>query len=106
MDMDGGGIAGPSHHAERLAEVVKRYPAVERIVCGHIHRSMQLKFGGTLLCTAPSTTTAIALRLEPDAAPASHVEPPAFLLHQWRPGTGLITHHVPIGAFPGPYPFA
>lgn len=90
----------------RLAEVVSRHPQVERIVCGHVHRFMQLRFGGTMLCTAPSTTTAIALQLRPDAEPASHVEPPAFLLHHWRAGIGLVTHFMPIGAFPGPYRFA
>ena len=89
-----------------LASVVARHPQVERILCGHVHRVMQLRFGGTVLCTAPSTTTAIALQLKPDARPASHIEPPAMLLHHWRPGTGLVTHFVPIGTFPGPYPFA
>jgi hypothetical protein len=29
-----------------------------------------------------------------------------MLLHHWREGTGLVTHFVPIGTFPGPYPFA
>jgi 3',5'-cyclic AMP phosphodiesterase CpdA len=90
----------------RLAEVVTRHPQVERIVCGHVHRFMQVRFGGTMLGTAPSTTTAIALRLRPEAKPASHVEPPALLLHHWQAGVGLITHFVPIGMFPGPYPFA
>jgi 3',5'-cyclic-AMP phosphodiesterase len=91
---------------DRLAAVIARYPAVERIVCGHIHRFMQVRFGGTMLCTAPSTTTAIALRLDPDAVPASYVEPPALLLHRWSADTGLITHLVPIGSFRGPLPFA
>ncbi len=95
-----------SANGARLAEVVARHPSVERIVCGHVHRFMQLRFGGTMLCTAPSTTTAIALRLRRDARPASYVEPPALLLHHWRPEAGLITHFVPIGNFPGPYPFA
>ncbi len=90
----------------RLAEVVARYPAVERIACGHVHRFMALRFAGTLLCTAPSTATSIALRFRPDAAPASYVEPPGFLLHRWSPGTGLVTHLVPVGSFPGPLPFA
>jgi 3',5'-cyclic AMP phosphodiesterase CpdA len=89
-----------------LASVVARHPQVERILCGHVHRVMQLRFGGTVLCTAPSTTTAIALQLKPDARPASHIEPPAMLLHHWRPETALVTHFVPIGTFPGPYPFA
>jgi Icc protein len=91
---------------EGLAALIRRFPNVERITCGHVHRFMQLRFGGTALCTAPSTTTAIALQLSPDATPASYIEPPAFLLHHWHPGTGLITHHCPIGTFPGPYPFA
>jgi 3',5'-cyclic-AMP phosphodiesterase len=91
---------------DRLAAVVARHPAVERIVCGHVHRHMQLRFAGTLLCTAPSTTTAIALRPYPSAQPASFIEPPGFLLHHWKPGTGLLTHHIPIGTFPGPFPFA
>jgi Icc protein len=93
-------------NGERLAHVVARHPAVERIVCGHVHRFMQLRFGGTVLCTAPSTTTAIALRLKADAKPASHVEPPACLLHHWRPEVGLVTHLNLIGSFPGPYAFA
>jgi 3',5'-cyclic AMP phosphodiesterase CpdA len=90
----------------RLADVVARFPAVERILCGHIHRFMQLRFGGTMLCTAPSTATAIALRLRPDATGASYIEPPALLLHRWAANTGLVTHLVPIGSFPGPFPFA
>jgi 3',5'-cyclic-AMP phosphodiesterase len=90
----------------RLAEVVARFPAVERILCGHVHRFMLVRFAGTMLCTAPSTTTAIALRLQADAKPASYIEPPGFLLHHWTEETGLVTHLVPIGDFPGPYPFA
>lgn len=91
--------------AERLAAVVSSHPQIERVLCGHVHRFMLTRFAGTVLATAPSTTTAIALRLNPDAEPASFVEPPALLLHHWRPATGLVTHYVPIGHFPGPMPF-
>jgi Icc protein len=91
---------------ERLARVLERHRQVERVVCGHVHRLMQVRFGGTMLCTAPSTTTSIDLQLRPEAKPASHVEPPAILLHHWSRPAGLITHFVPIGSFPGPYPFA
>ncbi|WP_422035473.1 phosphodiesterase [Reyranella sp.] len=90
----------------RFAAVIARHPQVERILCGHVHRVMQMRFGGTVLCTAPSTTTAIALQLRADARPASYIEPPAMLLHHWRVGRGLVSHVVPIGTFPGPYPFA
>ncbi len=79
----------------RLAQIVARYPA------GRAHRlrpyapfdAGEVRWHG--LCTAPSTTTTIALRLEGEDQEASYLEPPAMLLHQWRPGTGLITHHHP-----------
>lgn len=88
-----------------LAEVVARYPNVDRVLCGHVHRAMQRRFAGTIACSAPSTTTTIALQLSADAKPASFHEPPGYLLHHWRDGA-LITHHVLVGDFPGPYPFA
>lgn len=91
---------------DRLAGIVARFPAIERILCGHVHRTMQMRFAGALLCTAPSTGTAIALRPMAGAAPASFLEPPGFLLHHWRPDVGILTHLVPVGDFPGPFPFA
>ncbi len=84
---------------ERLAALVSRYPAVAAVLCGHVHRLMQVRFGGTVAMTAPSTASAIALKLEPGAAPASLLEPPGFLLHHWREGQGLVTHLVPIGDY-------
>lgn len=92
--------------ADRLTACIAKAPGVERVLCGHVHRLMQTRFGGTLLCTAPSTTTAIALRIDPMAEPASFLEPPGLLLHDWRDPYGLLTHYLPIGEFPGPYPFA
>jgi Icc protein len=93
-------------NGKRLETVIRRFSAIERIVCGHVHRHMQLRFAGTVVCTAPSTTTTIDLRLSPSARPASYHEPGAFLLHHWKPDTGLITHHGVIGRYPGPFPFA
>jgi hypothetical protein len=79
---------------------------VQRVLCGHVHRQMQQVFGSTLLCSAPSTATSIALRPCADADPASFLEPPGFLLHHWRDQGGMLTHSVPIGDFSGPFPFA
>jgi hypothetical protein len=92
--------------ADRLARLVARFPAVERVLCGHVHRHMMARFGGTLLCSAPSTATAIELAPLPGAPPRSFLEPPGFLLHHWAPGREMVTHLLPIGSFPGPYPFA
>lgn len=72
------------------------------LVCGHVHRQMQLRFAGTVLRVAPSMTTAIALRPHPTAQPASFIEPPGFLLHHWKAGTGLLTQVFRSALFPGP----
>jgi 3',5'-cyclic-AMP phosphodiesterase len=91
---------------EALAAVIARAGNIERVLCGHVHRPIQARWAGTLICACPSTTTQIALRLRPDAAPASYLEPPACLLHHWTPDGGMITHTSYIGSFAGPYPFA
>ena len=90
---------------ERIAAVIARFDRVERVLCGHVHRPIQQRWAGTLLCCCPSTATQIALQLRPDARPASFSEPPACLLHWWRDGV-MLTHTSYMGRFAGPYPFA
>ncbi|KRC34357.1 phosphodiesterase [Acidovorax sp. Root219] len=91
---------------EGLEAVVRAHPQVERVLCGHVHRSMLRRWAGTVVCTAPSTTTEICLQLRPDAAPASVVGPAGCLLHLWDPVHGMVSHLSHIGRFEGPYPFA
>ncbi|MFO1082221.1 MAG: metallophosphoesterase [Reyranellaceae bacterium] len=90
---------------QRLERLIARFDHVERVLCGHVHRPIQRRWAGTLLCCCPSTASQIALRLQPDAQPASYAEPPACLLHWWHDGV-LLTHTSYIGRFAGPYPFA
>lgn len=93
-------------HPERLEAVLARFSHVERVLCGHVHRPMQIRWAGTIVCTCPSTVTQIALQLRPDAKPASYLEPPAALLHHFVPGRPMVTHTSYIGRFEGPFPFA
>ncbi len=83
---------------EALAEVVGRHPQVERVLCGHVHRSVQCRFAGTLGQIGPGVAHAVQLTLA--GAPARWVqEPPAVLLHEWRDGRGLVSHVDFIGRF-------
>src|SRR2546422_160764 len=99
----------PGNHDNRdalraaFADVVRRHPQVERVVCGHLHRPIQARVGGTLASTAPSTAHQVALDLEDDHPLAFVMEPPACQLHVWRPDTGLVSHTSYIGDFDGPY---
>ncbi len=90
---------------ERLAEIVGRHRQVERVMCGHVHRSIQVRFAGTVGSTAPSTAHQATLDLKDGAPLSMMMEPPAIALHHWQPRTGLVTHVSYIGEFDGPKPF-
>ncbi|MEB0046559.1 MULTISPECIES: phosphodiesterase [unclassified Pseudomonas] len=95
----------PFINAAALEAVVARHPQVERLLCGHLHRPMQRRFGGTLSCVCPGTSHQIVLDLE-DAAPAHfNLEPAGYLVHRWHPQHGLVTHNAVFGEYAGPYPF-
>src|SRR5204863_1292296 len=90
--MDGYGL----DNAAGLAEIVARHPQVERILCGHLHRTIDRRFAGTVAGTAPSTAHQIRLNLVADARISFIFEPPGYQLHVWHHG-GLVTHTVPLG---------
>jgi len=88
----------------RLAEIVAANPQVERVCCGHHHRPIQARFGGTLATVAPSVAHQVALSLEPGDEGALVLEPGAFLIHALVVGA-VVTHQALVERFPGPYPF-
>lgn len=90
--------------ADRLADLVRRNPQVERILCGHVHRPIQMRWAGTLASIGPSTAHQATLDLRPDVPISFTMDPPAVALHLWRDG-GLITHLSYIGDYDGPHPF-
>lgn len=90
---------------DELAEIVKAHPNVERIICGHLHRTIHARFAGTVASTAPSPAHQICLDLAPDAPAAWTLEPPGFHVHAWGGPGRLVTHAAVVGRYPGPYPF-
>ncbi|MEB2317510.1 MAG: phosphodiesterase [Pseudomonadota bacterium] len=90
---------------ERLARIVAQHPNVERVICGHLHRAIDVRFGGTIASTCPGPAHQVTLDLDPDAKSSFMMEPPGFRVHAWTPRTGVVTHLAPSGRFEGPYPF-
>ena len=70
--------------------------SVERVLSGHLHRSISRRFAGTIALTAPGTAHAVQLDLGDDGA-AWNREPPAILLHLLMPTGGVVTHLEVIG---------
>lgn len=90
--------------ATELEALIQRHPQVERILCGHLHRPITRRFGGTVAMTAPSPAHQITLDLAPDGPPSFIFEPPGFYIHTVQTGH-LVTHLQPLGDFGEPQPF-
>ena len=88
-----------------LETLVARHPNVERVICGHLHRAIQVRFGGTIAATVPSPAHQVCLDLSPEAASTWTLEPPGFGLHALAPGGRLVSHTVASGQYDGPFPF-
>ncbi len=98
-------IGLPAGDSARLAELIARHPNVERVLCGHLHRPIQRRFGGTLASTSPAPAHQVAFDIAPAAPSAYRLEPPSFQLHAWLGTEGLVSHLVLVDEYPGPYPF-
>jgi Icc protein len=91
---------------DAMAALLRRFDTIERVVCGHHHRHITVRWAGTVGSVAPSTGHQVTLDLVPDNSRTTFtMEPPGFHLHLWSPGPGLVTHSVNIGTFDGPFPF-
>lgn len=91
---------------EALERAVRRHGRVERVLCGHVHRSVQTLWAGTIASIAPSTAHQVELALDPAAPSCFTLEPAGFHLHVRLADGRLVTHQGSLGRWPGPYRFA
>jgi len=93
LETDEDGFSG----ADLLAGLVERFPAIERILCGHIHLTAHMQWGGVDICTAPSGTgMRLALDLTLNNPSGFQLANPEFLLHLQTSNGGLVTHQVEV----------
>ena len=100
--VDGMDILG-LRDALAFAEIIREHPEVERVVCGHYHRPITVRFAGTVGFAVPSSAHQVALDLRPGHENRFIMEPPAFAVHTWRPDSGIVTHLVPTGDYGRPF---
>ena len=91
--------------SDELSVLVRQHGAVQGVLCGHLHRAVQMQFGGAPLHVAPSVAHQIALDLRPGAPLHTQLEPPKISLHRWTPLHGLCTHLSYVEAFGSAIPF-
>jgi 3',5'-cyclic-AMP phosphodiesterase len=90
--------------AAELEAIVNQHPQIQRIICGHLHRAISTRFGGTIASTAPAPCHQVSLDISVQAPSQFEIEPPGFALHVWD-GQHLISHIAHIGQWAGPYAF-
>ena len=88
-----------------LGALVAQHPQIERIVCGHVHRPIVVRWNGTVVTTAPATAHQVTLDLNEGTPTSWIMEPPACHLHYWRPDAGLVTHLSYVGDYGPPTPY-
>ena len=82
--------------AEAFGEIVARYPNIQAIACGHVHRNITTTLHGALVAVTASTGYQYPL-LFTDGDDFTKVREPAFCrLFRWNPSAGLISHLSPI----------
>jgi len=94
------------HQGEaEFGEIIRRYPNVERILCGHHHRPIANRYAGTIATTGPSVAHQVTFEIASDAEGTFHLEPPAFQMHMWTPRSGVVSHMIYVERYSGPFPF-
>ena len=88
-----GGYRRPEE-AAALADVVGRHPQVTRLLCGHVHRSVERPWAGTTASVMPSI--AVDVRKGIDEAEARGE--PIYMLHRLADETGLVSQAVQLNA--------
>lgn len=76
----------PFGGAADLEALIRRFPRVRLVTCGHVHRAIQTAWAGTLAAVAPGIVFQMAPELAEDAPSAFVLEPSALSLHLWRGG--------------------
>lgn len=98
-DIDG--FAG----SEKLGDVIEKYTHIERILCGHVHSPIFVRWRGTVVSTAPSMGMQLVLDLTLQQSSQFILEAPAYQLHHWTAEKNLISHIVKVQAIDKTYLF-
>jgi Icc protein len=91
-EMDAIGL--PAADRDALAQIVARHPQIERVVAGHVHRTIAGSVGGRSVLVAPSTYLQLELDFEGHEIEMTP-EPPGFAVHALIDGE-LASHVQPV----------
>lgn len=89
---------------EELVCLLKKYPMVSHIICGHTHRTIFQQVEGILICTSPSVAHQIPFNSH-DMKGSYSLEQPGMLMHRYTKETGFVSYVMSLAPFDGPFRF-
>ena len=92
--------------SSRFFEILKSYPNVKHIACGHVHRAAETVIEGIGISVAPNGAHSVNLDLISKGPPMFIMEPPTIRIFKLDEFSKNVVSHLSfIGKFDGPYPF-
>jgi len=91
--------------ADRFEALIRAAPNVERVLAGHLHRPVAMRFAGTVLDVMPGAAHQLHYDVDGAAPLKLIMESPMLQLHGTVPGVGLVSHKLYVDDFGGPHPF-
>jgi Icc protein len=99
-------MVGLSDGGPALATILAKNPQVQRVICGHVHRTVTAMFGQRMVWASPATCYQFLADMSDERTLALIGEPPGYSLHVWLDdpvaGPNLASHFIPVGDFGEP----
>ena len=93
-------------NSSKFFEILKSYPNVKHIACGHVHRATETVIEGIGISIAPNGAHSVNLDLNSEGPPMFIMEPPTIRIFKLDVVRKNVVSHISfVGNFDGPYPF-
>ena len=93
-------------NSSKFFEILKSYPQVKHIACGHVHRATETVIEGIGISIAPNGAHSVNLDLNSEGPPTFIMEPPTIRIFKLDVVSNNVVSHISfVGKFDGPYPF-
>ena len=93
-------------NSSRLFEILRSYPQVKHIACGHVHRASETVIDGVGISIAPNGAHSVHLDINSKKPPMFIMEPPTIRIFNLNlKNENVVSHLSFVGKYDGPYPF-
>ena len=93
-------------NSSRFFEILRSYPQVKHIACGHVHRATETVIDGVGISIAPNGAHSVHLDINSKKPPMFIMEPPTIRIFNLNlKNENVVSHLSFVNKYDGPYPF-